>query len=71
MWRSFAETPPGYTNFLVVGAVTKEMNVRLDQIGSIKVFRLQKLHKEEAEWSRFVEEVFHYAARINGLSSQQ
>ena len=67
MLKSFAETPPGCTNFLIAGVVTKEMQHRLDQIGSVKVFELDLLVKDQEEWARFTREIFHYDLRINGI----
>ena len=64
MRKSFAETPPGCVNFLVAGVVTPEMKSRLDDIGTVEVFRLDDLSKNTDAWNWFMLEIFHYAVRI-------
>ena len=64
MQKSFEETPPGCVNFLVAGVVTQQMQARLDQMGVVKVFMLDSLDYDESEWSKFINELFHYTIRI-------
>ena len=64
MSKSFAETPPGCVNFLVAGVITPEMKVRLDEIGTVKVYLLGDLVKRGEKWDEFTNEVFHYAVRV-------
>ena len=64
MQKSFDETPPGCTNVLVAGVITKEMRTRLAQIGSVKPFLLDDLSRDGAGWNDFVVEVFHHIVRI-------
>lgn len=62
--KSFNETPPGCVNFLIAGVVTPEMQTRLNQIGSIKVFLLDDISLDEKKWSEFILELFHYTLRL-------
>ena len=55
--KSFNETPPGCVNFLIAGVVTPEMQTRLNQIGSIKVFLLDDISLDEKKWSEFILDV--------------
>ena len=64
MQKSFEATPPGCVNFLVAGVVTQQMQARLNQMGVIKVFMLDSLDYDEGEWSKFMNELFHYTIRI-------
>jgi len=64
MQKSFAETPPGCQNFLVAGVITPEMRFRLNEIGIVKVFKLDCLSYDNEHWDLFVNEIFHYAVRI-------
>ena len=64
MRKSFAETPPGCTNFLVAGVITAEMKNRLDQMGVVKVFLLDELRDEESKWNEFIVELFHHSLRL-------
>ena len=64
MQKSFAETPPGCVNFLIAGVVTPEMESRLNEIGTVRTFLLEKLSTNPEVWDEFVKEVFHYAVRI-------
>ena len=64
MQKSFEATPPNCVNFLVAGGVTPEMKARLDDMGVVKVFLLDELAHDGAEWITFLNEVFHYVVRI-------
>jgi len=64
MQKSFEATPPGCVNMLVAGVVTREMRVRLEQMGVLKVFLLDDLSHDGQKWLNFVNEVFHYTVRI-------
>ena len=64
MQKSFNETPPGCVNFLIAGVVTPEMQARLNQIGSVKVFLLDDISLDEKKWDEFILELFHYTLRL-------
>lgn len=64
MTKSFAETPPGCVNFLVAGVITPEMQVRLKEIGVVKVYQLDEVSQDGERWDDFVKELFHHAVRI-------
>ena len=64
MQKSFAETPPECVNFLIAGVVTSEMKSRLNQIGVVRVYLLDRLAQDGSEWDDFIKELFHYTARI-------
>ena len=64
MQKSFEATPAQCVNFLVAGVVTAEMRKRLDQMGLVKVFLLDYLAHDGERWIEFINEVFHYTARI-------
>jgi len=64
MQKSFSETPPGCVNFLIAGVVTPEMQARLDQIGSVKVYLLDDISLDENKWNEFIQELFHYTLRL-------
>ena len=49
---------------LIAGVVTSEMSARLDQMGVNKVYLLDNLVDDEEEWLDFLNETFHYTARI-------
>ena len=60
--KSFAETPNRCQNILIAGVVTAEMKNRLDEL-AVKVFLLDSL-LDDAGWSHFSRELFHYTLRI-------
>ena len=62
--KSFEATPPGCTNFLIAGVVTKEMRRRLDVMGNVKTFLLDDVTSDGREWFSFLDEVFHHTVRI-------
>ena len=62
--KSFEATPPDCINMLIAGVVTSEMSARLDQMGVNKVYLLDNLVDDEEEWLDFLNETFHYTARI-------
>ena len=62
--KSFEETPPGCVNMLVAGIITPEMKDRLDKLGIVRQFLLDDLSHDGAEWTEFVNELFHYVIRI-------
>lgn len=63
--KSFENTPPGCTNFLIAGVVTAEMKQRLDEMGMVRsVFLLGDLEEDKQEWFDFLNEVFHHTVRI-------
>ena len=64
MSKSFSETPPGCVNFLVAGVITPEMQTRLDGMGDVKVYRLDKLSKDGSYWDDFTNEIFHHVVRV-------
>ena len=64
MAKSFAETPPACVNFLVAGVVTPEMQLRLNEIGTVKVYLLDDLSEDGTHWNDFTSEVFHHAVRV-------
>ena len=64
MTKSFAETPAGCVNFLVAGVITLQMQARLDEIGVVKVYPLDKLSQDGEQWDDFTNEVFHHAVRV-------
>ena len=64
MKKSFDETPAGCINFLVSGVITDAMSTRIDEIGTVKPYRLGDLASDGAEWDDFTREVFHHAVRI-------
>jgi len=64
MSKSFAETPPGCINFLVAGVVTPEMQTRLEEMGVVKVYLLDKVSQDGELWDDFTNEVFHHAIRV-------
>ena len=64
MTKSFAETPAGCVNFLVAGVITPQMQTRLDEIGVVKVYLLDRLSQEGELWDDFTTEVFHHAVRV-------
>ncbi len=64
MSKSFAETPAGCTNFLIVGVMTSEMKRRLDEIGTVKVFALDDVAQGGYRWHEFTNELFLHAVRI-------
>ncbi|MYA35781.1 MAG: XcyI family restriction endonuclease [Gammaproteobacteria bacterium] len=64
MQKSFSETPPGCVNILIAGVVTAEMQARLDQIGTVKVYLLDDISLDESKWNEFIEELFHYTLRL-------
>ena len=64
MTKSFEETPRGCINILVAGVITREMRVRLDDIGLVKVYLLDELAKDGERWDHFTNEVFHHAVRV-------
>ena len=63
MQKSFDATPAGCQNILIAGVVTPQMQVRLEQIGVIKVFILDNLLNDD-EWNDFTKEVFHHTLRV-------
>ena len=64
MTKSFAETPPGCTNFLVAGVITPNMRSRLDEMGVVKVYTLDDISGGGDRWEEFAKEVFHYTLRV-------
>ncbi len=60
--KSFAETSARCTNILIAGVVTDEMQTRLDEL-AVQVFLLDDL-LDDAGWSHFAYELFHYTLRI-------
>lgn len=62
--KSFDDTPPGCTNFLVAGVYTDEMRRRLDAIGTIRIFQLDHISVDGDEWYRFLDELFHHTIRL-------
>jgi len=60
--KSFAETPAQCKNILIAGVVTTEMQARLDEL-AVQVFLLDSL-LDDAGWSHFTDELFHYTLRI-------
>ena len=64
MRKSFENTPPGCVNMLVAGIVTDEMQKRLDEIGTVKVYLLEDLAENGPGWETFIRELFHYTIRI-------
>ena len=64
MQKSFDATPRDCVNFLIAGVVTPEMQTRVDQIGVVKLFLLDDFASDGKEWTRFLNEVFHYAVRV-------
>ncbi|MXY90544.1 MAG: XcyI family restriction endonuclease [Gammaproteobacteria bacterium] len=64
MQKSFSETPSGCVNFLIAGVVTPEMKVRLDQIGTVKVYLFDEISLDEKKWNEFIQELFHYTLRL-------
>ena len=63
MDKSFKETPIGCDNFLVAGVITKEMGKRLQSMRA-KVFKLDEISRDGAQWDKFVSELFHYSLRV-------
>ena len=64
MTKSFAETPANCVNFLVAGVITPQMQARLDEIGVVKVYPLDRLSQDGEQWDDFTKEVFHHAVRV-------
>ena len=64
MSKSFAETPRGCVNFLVAGVITPQMQTRLDGMGDVKCYRLDRLSEDEGYWDDFTNEIFHHAVRV-------
>lgn len=62
--KSFEATPPGCTNMLIAGVITKEMRRRLDLMGNVKTFLLDDVISDGREWFSFLDEVFHHTVRI-------
>ena len=62
--KSFDQTPTRAKNFLVVGVVTDEMRKQLEQMQIEKFFLLNETLHNDAEWTKFVNEVFHHTLRL-------
>lgn len=62
--KSFDNTPSSCVNFLVAGVITPEMQRRLDEIGTIRVFRLDDVIQDGDGWFGFLNELFHHTVRI-------
>ena len=63
-FKSFDNTPANCTNFLVAGVITNTMGERLDEVGTIKVFRLDDVIQDAEGWFGFLNELFHHTVRI-------
>ena len=63
-FRSFGNTPANCTNFLVAGVITNTMGERLDEVGTIRVFRLDDVIQDGEGWFGFLNELFHHTVRI-------
>ncbi|MCY4214945.1 MAG: XcyI family restriction endonuclease [Gammaproteobacteria bacterium] len=62
--KSFDQTPTRAKNFLIVGVVTEEMRKQLGQMQIEKFFLLNETLHNDAEWTKFINEVFHHALRL-------
>ena len=62
--KSFDQTPTRAKNFLVVGVVTDEMRKQLEQMQIEKFFLLNETLYNDAEWAKFINEVFHHTLRL-------
>ncbi len=61
--KSFDQTPTRAKNFLIVGVVSEEMRKQLGQM-QIEKFLLNETLHNDAEWVKFINEVFHHALRL-------
>ena len=64
MTKSFENTPKGCENILIAGVITEEMENRLKDIGTVKVFLLDDVITDGPEWFGFLNEIFHHIIRI-------